>query len=80
MSQEVKRIEDYNLLDFMLSVEKAIKEGWSLSTDNDKYPQNFGGWYSAGVVKDVIPVGTVEIKPVEETPEDKPTRGRKVKG
>ncbi len=61
---QVVRVEEFGLLEFMLKVEEQLKQGYKISTDNDKYPQNFGGFYSAGLVEEVI----AEVKTTDEQP------------
>ena len=74
MSQiEVNRVEAYSLLEFMQLVEKEILKGYRVSTDNDLYPQNFGSFYSCGLVKEEPQVVKLE-EPEVEQPKAKPAR------
>jgi hypothetical protein len=80
MSQiEVNRIEAYSLLEFMQLVEKEILKGYRVSIDNDLYPQNFGSFYSCGLVKEepqLVKLEESEVsvpEPVEQ-PKAKPAR------
>lgn len=76
---QVKNIESYNLPDFMLEVQKAVLEGYSVDVEsNEFYPQNVGTRFWCGMVKQegqVIPTASSE-----ELEAPKPaTRGRKPK-
>ena len=51
---EVNRVEAYSLLEFMLLVEKEILNGYRVCTSNENYPQNFGSFYSCGLVKEAV--------------------------
>jgi hypothetical protein len=61
---QVQRIDAYNLLEFMLEIEKYINQGWSISTENDLYPTSFGSFYTCGLVK----VQDVVLEETEEEP------------
>lgn len=71
---QVKNIESYNLPDFMLEVQKAVLEGYSVDVQsNEFYPQNVGTRFWCGMVK----VAQDEVTADDTT---KPaTRGRKPK-
>ena len=50
--QEFTRIEKYNLADFVLAIEAAVKQGFELNVDhNDHYPMNYGGFYRCTMFK-----------------------------
>lgn len=70
---EIKRIDAYNLLEFMLLVEAEIKQGYSISTENDLYPNAFGSFYTCGLVKEEPQVVKLE-EPEVEQPKAKPAR------
>ena len=70
---EIKRIDAYNLLEFMLLVEAEIKQGYSISTENDLYPNAFGSFYTCGLVKEE-PQGVKLEEPEVEQPKAKPAR------
>ena len=76
---EINRIDAYNLLEFMLLVEAEIKQGYSISTENDLYPNAFGSFYTCGLVKgnNLVYKNEPAIKveePEVEQPKAKPAR------
>lgn len=76
---EVNRVEAYSLLEFMLLVEKEILNGYRVCTSNENYPQNFGSFYSCGLVKEAVgakeePRVVKLEEPVVEQPKVKPAR------
>ena len=50
MTEQIKRVEAYSLMDFAVELEKAFLEGYRLSITNDNFPTNFGTLYTAGMV------------------------------
>lgn len=61
--QELK-IEAYDLYDYTNQVIEAGKQGYITSTDNNKYPFNFTGYYFALLVKQSTENGQEETKTV----------------
>lgn len=51
MTEQIKRVEAYSLMDFAVELEKAFLEGYRLSITNDNFPTNFGTLYTAGMVR-----------------------------
>lgn len=89
MTEQIKRVEAYSLMDFAVELEKAFLEGYRLNITNDNFPTNFGTLYTAGMVlsdtntKDGVvkyqpEVVSDEVKVVEDGSGNK--RGRKPKG
>lgn len=77
MTEQIKRVEAYSLMDFAVEIEKAFLEGYRLSITNDNFPTNFGTLYTAGMVKYQPEVVGDEVKVVEDVSGNK--RGRKPK-
>ena len=50
MTEQIKRVEAYSLMDFAVELEKAFLEGYRLNITNDNFPTNFGTLYTAGMV------------------------------
>ena len=74
MTEQIKRVEAYSLMDFAVELEKAFLEGYRLNITNDNFPTNFGTLYTAGMVK-YQQDDTKEVKEVEDISGNK--RGRK---
>ena len=53
----------YNLYDFLLEVEKGIKQGYTFSEDNAYFPQNMLHFYTCTLVEDKS--STCTLVPVE---------------
>ena len=49
--QDTFKIEAYDMYDYTNQVIEAAKQGYVTSTDNNKYPFNFTGYYFALLVK-----------------------------
>jgi len=64
-------IDEYSLADFVVSIQKCVKEGYEISLENDNYPQGMSGWYRVGMVK------TSETETEVEKPKAAATRSRK---
>ena len=50
MTEQIKRIDAYSLLDFAVELEKAVIEGYRVSLTNEHYPMSFGTHFTAGLV------------------------------
>lgn len=51
MTEQIKRIEAYSLMDFAVELEKAFLEGYRVSLTNEHYPMSFGTHFTAGLVR-----------------------------
>lgn len=61
---QTTHIQSYNLVDFLIEVEKHIKDGYTFDFINiPNFPQQVGGTFVAGMVKDE----QKEVKPVVES-------------
>ena len=65
---QTTHIQSYNLVDFLIEVEKHINDGYTFDFTNiPNFPQQVGGTFVAGMVKEE----QKEVKPVvESTKED----------
>lgn len=61
--QETKQIIGYTLGEYTEEVQKAIAEGYAMSSDNEKYPYHFGGggYYATFVLVQAIPEAPVAV-------------------
>ena len=50
MTEQIKRVEAYSLMDFAVELEKAFLEGYRVSLTNEHYPMSFGTHFTAGLV------------------------------
>ena len=62
--QDTFKIEAYDLYDYTNKVIEAAKQGYTTSTDNNKYPFNFTGYYFALLVKQSTENAQEETKTV----------------
>ena len=64
--QDTKQIVGYTLGEYTEEVQKAIAEGYTMSSDNEKYPYHFGGggYYATFVITQAIPEAPIAV-PVE---------------
>ena len=69
--QETKQIIGYTLGEYTEEVQKAIAEGYAMSSDNEKYPYHFGGggYYATFVLVQAIPEAPVAA-PVDSVNEN----------
>ena len=51
-------IEEYSLVDFVLSIQKTVQAGYEISLENKNFPSGFSGHFT---------VGMVDAKPSVET-------------
>ena len=51
MTEQIKRVEAYSLMDFAVELEKAFLEGYRVSLTNEHYPMSFGTHFTAGLVR-----------------------------
>ena len=51
MTEQIKRVEAYSLMDFAVEIEKAFLEGYRVSLTNEHYPMSFGTHFTAGMVR-----------------------------
>ncbi len=71
--QETKQIIGYTLGEYTEEVQKAIAEGYAMSSDNEKYPYHFGGgggYYATFVLVQAIPEAPVAVTVVDSLNED----------
>lgn len=70
--QETKQIIGYTLGEYTEEVQKAIAEGYAMSSDNEKYPYHFGGggYYATFVLVQAIPEAPVVVSVVDSLNED----------
>lgn len=70
--QETKQIIGYTLGEYTEEVQKAIAEGYAMSSDNEKYPYHFGGggYYATFVLVQAIPEAPVAVPVVDSLNED----------
>lgn len=74
MSQEIKHIEGYSLFDFMLQVQDAVRDGYSISDSNEGMPQTFGpSLFTCLLIKCESKVEEVEQEPIKARKSKKST-------
>ena len=57
------KVETYGIANFLKELEPLLKSGYSLDfIENENYPQSFGAFYSATVVKSTASVDEVKEK------------------
>lgn len=57
------KVETYGIANFLRELEPLLKSGYSLDfVENENYPQSFGAFYSATVVKSTDAVEEVKEK------------------
>lgn len=63
MQQELRTIHCYDVVSFVIEVEKAVKEGFSLDlVTPQNYPQQIGYQYIATMIKDETTVEKLTLK------------------
>ena len=60
MTEQIKRVEAYSLMDFAVELEKAFLEGYRVSLNNEHYPMSFGTHFTAGLVRPEEPKTALE--------------------
>ena len=68
--QEVKRVEAYSLMEFCQKVQEAVQEGYVFDFEsNENFPQKFGSFMGAGMVKEAEEVKQPEVEQIQEEQE-----------